>query len=946
MASKKQEQEIAHRYDTFLEVMAYAAEQLLYSSHWEKNISNVLERLGQTVGACRTYIFENRSQKDRFLTSQRYEWTALGVKPQINNPELQDFSYEAGGFQRWVSLLSKDQLICGRIRDFPVSEQAMLSCQSIQSIAVVPIFVRDGWWGFIGFDHTRYERSLSLPEENALRTLASIFGAAISWKNIAESQEKNRHQLKQLLARERSYLQLFDAIGRIQSLFIQDANPSVLFGKVLQEALMLSGSEFGLLGEIRHSKTGASYLRTLAAGNITCNEHGCYLRATCPTSGAEIVQLKSLFNKAMNHGEVIIANDIGNDPWTDHDSQIKRFLALPFYHHHSLLGIIGIANRKEPYDKNLIDYLHPFLSTCGSILDAYHNDQRRKNAESRLRLTAKVFESTVEGVIITDTQAYIVDVNEAFTHITGITRAEIMGQHLSRLQPKQGKPISFQRIRRSIKSTGQWQGELWSQRKNGELYPLWVTANAVRNSQEAITHFVAIFSDITLRKQTEQRLYHLAHHDALTGLPNRSLFLDRLEHAIHHAQRHDHRLAVLFIDLDRFKFVNDTLGHPIGDSLLKQVAERMRLNVRAEDTIARLGGDEFTVIIENFTDTSALSLIAQKIIEACKEPFNIKGKELFISASIGISLYPEDGHEANMLLQHADAAMYRAKKRGKSCYQFFTTDINTAATEQLALENLLREALARKEFQLYYQPIIDLESGAIVSVEALIRWLDPQLGLISPDTFIPLAEETGLILPLGEWVLLTACTQASIWNQCNPYPIRIAINLSAHQLEQADFSERVSKILKKTALLPHHLELELTESMLINRMESSLKTLNTLKKMGCRLSLDDFGTGYSSLAYLKRFPIDTVKIDRSFVQDISIDPDDAAITTAVTTMAHSLKRKVIAEGVETREHVDFLNKINVDEAQGYFISHPLPASDLSQLLKERRYLYHDDSLRF
>ncbi|ABA58084.1 diguanylate cyclase/phosphodiesterase with PAS/PAC and GAF sensor(s) [Nitrosococcus oceani ATCC 19707] len=942
MASKKQEQEIAHRYDTFLEVMAYAAEQLLYSSPWEKNINNVLERLGQTVGACRTYIFENRSHKDQLLTSQRYEWTAPGVKPQINNPELQNFSYKAGGFQRWINLLSTDQLICGRIHDFPFSERALLSCQSVQSIAVAPIFVRDGWWGFIGFDHTRYERPLLPPEENALRTLASIFGAAISWKNIAESQEKNRHQLKQLLARERSYLQLFDAIGRIQSLFIQDANPSVLFGKVLQEALTLSKSEFGLLGEIRYSKTGNSYLRTLAAGHVACSEHGCYLRATCPTSGAEILQLKTLFNRAMSQGKVIIANDIRHDSWAagmlSHDSQIKRFLALPFYHHNSLLGIIGIANRDKPYDKSLINYLNPLLSTCGSILDAYHNDQRRKNAESRLRLTAKVFESTVEGVIITDTKAYVVDVNEAFTHITGIARSEIMGRHLSTLQTKQEKPISFQRVRHAIKSTGQWQGELWSQRKNGEIYPLWVTANAVRNSKEEITHFVAIFSDITLRKQTEQRLYYLAHHDALTGLPNRSLFLDRLEHAIHHAQRHHHRIAVLFIDLDRFKFINDTLGHPIGDILLKQVAERMRLNIRAEDTIARLGGDEFTVIIENFTDTSAISLITQKIISACEKPFNIKGNELFVSASIGVSLYPEDGHEASMLLQRADAAMYQAKKRGKSCCQFFTTEINTAATEQLALKNLLRRALARKEFQLYYQPIINMESGAIVSVEALIRWVDPELGLISPNTFIPLAEENGLILPLGEWVLQTACTQAKIWNQSNPYPVRIAINLSARQLEQTDFSERVSEILKKTPFPTDHLELELTESMLINRMESSLKTLNTLKKMGCRLSLDDFGTGYSPLAYLKRFPIDTVKIDRSFVQGISIDPDDAAITTAVTTMAHSLKRAVIAKGVETREQLNFLNEIKVDEAQGYFISYPVPAEELTQKLREKSHL--------
>lgn len=944
MINKKAE--ISHRYDVLLEVMAHAAEQLLYSPHWEKNIHNVLERLGKTVGACRTFVFENHYNREgQLLTSQRYEWAAPGVQPQINNPELQNFSYEAGGFQRWITLLSNDQVIHGRSRDFPSPESTILLRHGIQSTAVVPIFVRDGWWGFIGFDNTRHERLFSVAEENALKTLASIFGAAITWESITREQEKNRHQLERLLSKERSHHQLFDAIGRIQSLFIQDANPSVLFGNVLQEALTLSESQLGFLSEIRYTKTGTPYLRTLAIGNTTCNNGQCYLRATCSLSGAELAKLKALFCDAITSGKAVIANDVPNDPQVSgvlsSDSQIKRFLGLPFYHHGSLLGIVGVANRDKPYDKRLIEYLDPLLSTCGSILDAYHNDQRRRDAESRLRLTAKVFESTIEGVIIVDARAYIVDVNKAFTHITGMVRQEIIGQHLSVLRAKQEEPISFQKIWRSIKSTGQWQGELWSQRKNGETYPAWMTVSAVRNSKEEITHYVAVFSDITIRKQTEQRLYYLAHHDTLTGLPNRTLFLDRLKHAINHAHRRNHRVAVLFIDLDRFKFINDTLGHRIGDILLKQVAKRMQANIRAEDTIARLGGDEFTVIIESFTDTSVIPLIARKIINACEKPFNINGKELFVSASIGISLYPTDGYDAGMLLQHADAAMYRAKEKGKNSYQFFTTEINAAAAEHLALENRLRKAIAQGEFQLYYQPIMDMESGAIVSVEALIRWINPELGLINPDKFIPLAEETGLIIPIGEWVLQTACAQAKIWNQENTYPLRIAINLSARQFQQIDFLERILEILKKTDLLPNRLELELTESMIMDNMEASLETLNALKKMGCQISLDDFGTGYSSLAYLKRFPIDTVKIDHSFVRDISTDPDDAAITTAVTTMAHSLRRKVVAEGVETREQLEFLDNIGVNGVQGYFISYPAPAENFTRLLQERHYINHD-----
>lgn len=944
MTNKKME--ISHRYDVLLEVMAYAAEQLLYALHWEKNINKVLQRLGETVGARRAYIFENhRDGQGQLLASQRYEWAAPGIEPQINNAGLQNFSYDHHGLSRWPQLLGKGRIIHGRIRDFPLAEQAVLLAQDIQSIAVVPICVRDRWWGFIGFDSTRHERLFSSAEENALKTLASIFGAALSWRTITNAQEENRRQLESHLSKERFYKQLFDAIGRVQSLFIQDADPSVLFGNVLQEALALSKSRLGLLGEIRYRKTGAPYIKTLAASNAAYNTKLCDCRTDSSLNSAEIAELKNLFCTVITSGKAAMVNDIPDNSRLSRASsggfKIKRFLALPFYHRDSLLGIIGVANSDKPYDKNLAHYLAPLLSTCGGILGAYHNDQRRREAEIRLHLIAKVFESTIEGVIITDAQAGIVDVNKAFTHITGIAKQEIIGQPLTALHAKPEKPASIASIWRAIKSTNQWQGELWSRRKNGDIFPTWMTINAIRSVQGKITNYVAVFSDITIRKQTEQRLYYLAHHDTLTGLPNRTLFLDRLKHAVTQAHRRSHHVAVLFIDLDRFKFINDTLGHGVGDILLKQAATRMQTSIRAEDTIARLGGDEFTVIIESFVDPAIIPLVARKIIKACEKPFFINNKELFISASIGISLYPDDGHDAETLLQHADAAMYRAKEKGKNNYQFFAAEMNTAAAKRLALENRLRKAIAQREFQLYYQPIMNMENGAIVSVEALIRWVNPELGLMLPDKFIPLAEETGLIVPIGEWVLQTACTQAKIWNQDSAYPVRIAINLSARQLQQSDFFERILAILKKTAFLPSHLELELTEGMLMENTNASLEILNALKKMGCRISLDDFGTGYSSLAYLKRFPIDTVKIDHSFIQDVDTDPDDAAITMAVTTMARSLRRKVIAEGVETRAQLEFLDKIGVNEVQGYFISHPTPAENLTQLLRERKYFTYD-----
>ncbi|MCE5315088.1 MAG: EAL domain-containing protein [Armatimonadota bacterium] len=429
---------------------------------------------------------------------------------------------------------------------------------------------------------------------------------------------------------------------------------------------------------------------------------------------------------------------------------------------------------------------------------------------------------------------------------------------------------------------------------------------------------------------TRETLRVQATHDPLTGLPNRLLFSDRLTQRLAQARRQEQPLAVMFLDLDRFKLINDTLGHNIGDMLLKSVSERLQGTLREVDTIARMGGDEFTIILSDIDNADSAVVVADKVLQALAEPVILDGHELFVSASMGISLFPSDGGNAETLVQNADTAMYRAKEQGRNNYQLYTEAFNAAAVEKITLEHSLRRALARDEFLLHYQPQVSIGTGKVKGTEALIRWRQPNLGLVSPGQFIPLAEETGLILPISEWVLRTACTQNKAWQDAGLPHMSIAVNISARQFEQNELTPMVENALEESGLDPRYLDLELTESTLMQNPDTAVSILQKLKDMGVRISVDDFGTGYSSLSYLKRFPIDAVKIDQSFVKDITSNPDDAAIAGAVVAMAHSLKLEVIAEGVETLDQLEFLRGLRCDEMQGYFVSPPVPAEDLQQ----------------
>ena len=592
--------------------------------------------------------------------------------------------------------------------------------------------------------------------------------------------------------------------------------------------------------------------------------------------------------------------------------------------------LVSRDGKEIPIDNSAAPILDEQGNMAGVVL-VFHDITERRRAEEKMRLAAKVFESAAEGIMITDAQTRIVAVNEAFTATTGYEQDEVLGKTPSLLQSGKHDAEFYRDLWKSLKETGQWKGEIWNRRKNGELYPQWLSINTVRDAKGGVGNYVGMFSDITARKQAEERLRVLAYHDPLTGLPNRALFHTLLNQALAKAQRH-HRLgAVLFIDLDRFKNINDTLGHPIGDLLLKEVAARLLTCLRQSDTIARLGGDEFTILLEEVAHEQDAIIVAQKTLAVLAEPFNLAGNEVFVTASIGISLFPHDGSDVEALLKNADTALYRTKEQGRNGYTLYTAEMNATALKRMALENSLRRALERQEFLLYYQPRVALDTGHMLCIEALLRWQHPELGLVLPDQFIGLAEETGLIMPIGEWVLRTACAQTKAW-QASGFPaLRVSVNLSARQFKQPTLVDQVAGAQRDTVLAPGSLELELTESTVMQDAEDAITKLNALKRLGVHLSIDDFGTGYSSLEYLKHFPIDILKIDRSFVQGIPGDSDNGAIVRAVIAMAHSLKIKVTAEGVETAEQLGFLRAYRCDEMQGYYFGLPLPTHEFLKL---------------
>lgn len=552
----------------------------------------------------------------------------------------------------------------------------------------------------------------------------------------------------------------------------------------------------------------------------------------------------------------------------------------------------------------------------------------RKKSEERMRLTAKVFENTREGVTITDKDARILAVNKAFTEVTGYREDEVIGKTPRVLQSGRQDKAFYEEMWRMLDQSGQWKGEIWNRRKNGEIFPEWLSIGSVRNEAGELSHYVAVFSDITEIKQSQEKVSFLAYHDPLTQLPNRLLFNDRLTQAIQRASREGSMFAVYFIDLDHFKHVNDSLGHHVGDHLLRAVADQMQAQLRKTDTLARLGGDEFVVLVEEIDGARGATLVAEKLSSVFHQPIALDGIDLYMTASIGICLYPPDGADANTLMRNADAAMYRAKNHGRNQFHFYEPEMTAYAFERLELETAMRKALVNGEFILSYQPQIDLKTQQLVGAEALVRWNHPQLGLLPPARFIPLAEDSGLIGTLGEWVLRTACRQMQAWRQAGYLLPKMAVNLSVRQLEKSGFVQLVGAILEECGMAPSALELELTESILMHTREA-FTVLEELDALGIHLSVDDFGTGYSSLSYLKQLPVRKLKIDRSFISDVTSHGNNEAIVRAVIAMATTLGLSTVAEGVENQEQAAFLHREGCDHAQGYLYGSAVGGEEFS-----------------
>jgi len=558
-----------------------------------------------------------------------------------------------------------------------------------------------------------------------------------------------------------------------------------------------------------------------------------------------------------------------------------------------------------------------------------------KKGEKRLRLAATVFESASEAVMVTDADNKIQAVNKAFTDITGYSAEEAMGQDPGILASGHHDEAFYQQMLTSLKETDNWQGEIWNRRKNGEIYTEWLAITATRDSRGKLENYVSLFSDITKRKENEVRIQFQANYDSLTGLANRTLFGDRFSQALKHAQREKHQVALLYLDLDGFKHVNDTLGHSKGDALLKEVATRLVSSLRKSDTVARLGGDEFVILMPDGNSIKHIEHMAMKVQESISVPYSLDGHDAFVSASIGITVYPDDGEDTETLMRKADSAMYKAKASGRNNFQFFTVEMDKKAQQRRELEHDLRRALEHDEFSVYFQPVMDVSKSCIAGAEALIRWHHPEKGLIPPNDFIPLAEDIGLIVPIGEWVLRQACLEAVKWHQQYHNAPRVAVNLSSHQFQRGSIFNLTKEILAETGLSPQQLILEITESVLISDDVATLTQLQALRGLGVDLSIDDFGTGYSSLSYLKKFPITALKIDRSFVMDVTTNQEDEVLIKAIVSMAKSLNLKVVAEGVETNEQVNLLQQIDCQYIQGYFYSKPLPKDDFLSYCQQR-----------
>ena len=657
-----------------------------------------------------------------------------------------------------------------------------------------------------------------------------------------------------------------------------------------------------------------SVVITSAAGHLEyCND------SYCQSSGFKAEEVLGTTNPS----DVVLAIDAGHHWQGD---ALRRRKDGSEYWEHQVVSPLRAADGSMTH-----------LVSLGR--DITHSKVRMQDAEQALLLREQALVSSSNGIMITrsdDHDHSIVYVNPAFERITGYSAQEVIGREGRFLVRDDLAQPDLEEIRVALREKREGQALLRNYRKDGTQFWNELHIAPVKDSSGlATTHFVSVINDVSERVNYQKELEYQATHDSLTGLANRNLLNDRITQAIAWAKRQTMTVGVMLLDLDHFKLVNDASGHGAGDHMLKQVAQRLSSCIRDTDTVARLGGDEFVIVLTDLPETGDVDLIAEKVMGSLARPFDIGGHDVFVTASVGISMYPRDGDHGEILLRYADIAMYRVKEHGRNSVRQFIPEMGVTAISRMNMESSMRRGLERGEFKLHYQPKIELGSQRIVGAEALVRWQHPQIGLIHPIEFIPLAEESGLILPLGEWVLAEACRQQVIWKHQGLGSLRVAVNMSPRQFRQEDLAERVSAIFAETGADPACVTLELTESMVMQDVNSTLVALRTLKNLGLTISLDDFGTGYSSLSYLRRFPIDELKIDKSFINDIHENADDAAIASAIVAMAISLGLNVVAEGVERKEQVDLLMKMGCPQVQGYYFGRPMEAAAFAVHLLEQ-----------
>ncbi|WP_025917195.1 EAL domain-containing protein [Herminiimonas sp. CN] len=742
-----------------------------------------------------------------------------------------------------------------------------------------------------------------------------------------------QYRLEQSLHRSNRALR---AIHECEAIIIDSKLESALLQGIC-EVIAKCGYRMAWAG-IRNTDGGEGIAQVAAAG-LHQDYVGCISAAL--DAG---VHGDGLIASALRSRMPSVANRFDSDPrlmrWRTEALRrgFNSMIALPLLHEDEMLGILNVyAAEQDAFDAEEVDLLAGLVQGISGAIAALRYRSRHQAVKVELRLFKRAIEASANAIVITSATGpeYPVEyVNPAFERMTGYAAHEMLGHSLRVLRREDANQAGVQEIRATLREQRTGQAVIRNYRKDGTLFWSEVFIAPVKDESGAVSHFVAAKYDVTETKRYQAELEFQANHDALTALANRNLLHDRLCQAIIHAEHHDYPMWVVFIDLDRFKFVNDTLGHQAGDTLLKHVAERLLHAVRETDTVARLGGDEFVLLLSERGAESPGAGVVQRIMDAIAKPFVIEQHEFFLTSSIGIAVYPNDGLDADTLIKHADVAMYRAKETGRNNFQFYTPEMNQRALERLRIEGDLRLALERDEFLLHYQPQVDLHTGLIVGMEALIRWSHPTRGLVSPANFINLAEETGLIVPIGDWVMRTACRQNKAWQRAGHAPLRVAVNLSAAQFAQHDLVQSITAALEDAGLEPQYLEIELTESLVMTDVARTIGVLQELKTLGVHLSIDDFGTGYSSLSYLKRFPINVLKIDQSFVRDITVNPDDAAIVASIISLAHSLRLDVIAEGVETEDQLAFLWRNGCDQIQGYYFSRPVPGEAAEKLLRQ------------